>query len=323
MLYSGFMRSENWASGVEGFDDLVDVADVDGSTRNNHNPRPETQQWQELSFSGPLVKNKAWFASSFQYWQEDIGSVFSDSERTGDRYHGQFKATWLMGSDHTMVANFATDPSFFNNLITDARWAEGTNYDQNQGGYFIQLRDTWTISPNAFLETQLFGHHQYLTARPSQEGLGPFQIVVSPASPLAYTGTYYTDQDRSTDRIRLSSALTWQKGTHRVKGGFDYSFMDYTGVFRAEDLTVNYDNVVTSAHHRLPQSRGRRSHRRRDGRLHPGHVGDQREVDRGRGRPVGPPDGAGRAQHRPARGCGLRPQGPRPDEDLRQLRPLL
>jgi outer membrane receptor protein involved in Fe transport len=247
MLYSGFMRSESWAAGVEGFDDLVDVADADGSTRNNHNPRPETQQWQELSFSGPLVKNKAWFASSFQYWQEDIGSVFSDSERTGDRYHGQFKATWLMGSDHTMVANFATDPSFFNNLITDARWAEGTNYDQNQGGYFIQLRDTWTISPNAFLETQLFGHHQYLTARPSQEGLGPFQIVVSPASPLAYTGTYYTDQDRSTDRIRLSSALTWQKGTHRVKGGFDYSFMDYTGVFRAEDLTVNYDNVVTSA----------------------------------------------------------------------------
>src|SRR5688572_27446918 len=142
LLYSGFMRSESWASGLEGFDDLVGTADSDGSTRNNHNPRPEAQQWQEISFSGPLVKNKAWFASSFQYWQEDIGSVFSDSERTGDRYHGQFKTTWLAGPDHTFVANFATDPSFFKNLITDARWTEGTNYNQNQGGYFIQLRDT-------------------------------------------------------------------------------------------------------------------------------------------------------------------------------------
>ncbi len=245
LLYSGFMRSGDWGADLQGYDDLVDVADGDGSTANNNNPRPETQQWQEISFSGPLAKNKAWFASSFQYWQEDIGSIFSDSERTGDRYHGQFKVTWLMNDDHTFVANLATDPSKFQNLITDARWMEGTNYDQTQGGYFVQLRDTWTLSPNAFLESQLFVHHQYLTARPSEEGLGPFQAVITPRAPVAFTGTYYVDQDRSTDRLRLSSALTWQHDTHRIKGGVDHSFLDYTGVWRAEDLTYNYDALVT------------------------------------------------------------------------------
>lgn len=244
LLYSGFLRSDGWGSGIKGFDELVANADSDGSLANNNNPRPETQQWQEISFSGPLVRNKAWFASSFQYWQEDIGSVFNDSERTGDRYHGQFKTTWQISPDNSFVANMATDPSSFENLITDARWANGTNYDQTQGGYFIQLRDTHTLSPNAFLETQLFAHHQYLTARPTEDNLGQFQVVVNPGSPLSFVGTYPFDQDRSTDRLRLSSAVTVQKGMHRIKTGFDYSFLDFTGVFRADDVVLNLDAYV-------------------------------------------------------------------------------
>jgi len=244
LLYSGFVRTDSWASGVKGFDNLIANADSDGSVSNNNNPRPETQQWQELAFSGPLVKNKLWFASSFQYWQEDIGSVFNDSVREGDRYHGQFKLTWQVNPDNTLVANFATDPSMFKNLIRDARYAKGTNYDQTQGAYFLQFRDTHTLSPNAFLESQLFLHHQYLTARPSDDALGPFEIVVNPGEPLVYQGSFPSDQDRSTDRLRLSSALTLQKGTHRIKTGFDYSFMDYTGVFRSEDVTLNLDSYV-------------------------------------------------------------------------------
>lgn len=246
LLYSGFMRTEDWSAGLEDFDGLVARADADGNTANNHNPRPETQQWQEIAFSGPLVRNKAWFASSFQYWQEDLGSVFNDSVRRGDRYHGQFKATWQISPENTFVANFATDPSMFKNLITDARFSEGTNYDQTQGGYFLQFRDTHTLSPEAFLESQLFVHHQYLTARPSQENLGPYQLIFNAGQPLSVTGTYYNDQDRSTDRIRLSSAVTLQKGTHRMKAGLDYSFLDYTGIYRAEDLTYNFDSYVQS-----------------------------------------------------------------------------
>jgi len=243
LLYSGFVRSDSWGSSLPEYKELIATADSDGDTTNNHNPRPETQQWQEVSFSGPLAKNKVWFASSFQYWQEDIGSVFSNSERKGDRYHGQFKVTWQVSPDNTFVANFATDPSLFENLITDARYQAGTNYDQTQGAYFVQLRDTHTLSPNAFLETQLFLHHQYLTARPSVENNGPFEIVVG-FGPVTFQGTYPTDQDRSTDRLRLSSVLTMQKGMHRMKGGFDYSFMDYTGIFRADDITLNEDAIA-------------------------------------------------------------------------------
>ena len=247
-LYSGFARSGDWGSKLDGYNELIAAADSDGSTSNNNNPRPETQQWQEFSFSGPLVKNKAWFASSFQYWQEDIGSVFNNSERTGDRFNGQFKVTWQIKPNHSFVTNVATDPASFNRLVTDARFADGTNFDQTQGGYFVQFRDMYTLSPNAFVETQLLVHHQYLTARPTDRNLGAFEIIVDPGQPLAYVGTYPVDQDRSTDRIRLGSALTVQKGTHRIKTGLDYSFMDFTGTIRADDVALNLDSIAVAYH---------------------------------------------------------------------------
>jgi hypothetical protein len=247
-LYSGFIRNDTWSAKLPGYSDLIANADSDGSTDNNNNPLPQTQQWQEFSFSGPIIKNKLWFASSFQYWQEDIGSVFNDSVRTGDRYNGQFKLTWQVNPDNTFVANIATDPAYFDRLITDARYADGTNYDQTQGGYFIQLRDTHSLSPSAFLESQLFVHHQYLTVRPSDRSLGPFQLMVNPGQPLSIVGAYPVDQDRSTDRIRLGSALTVQKGMHRIKAGFDYSFLDFTGVNSVDDVIVNLDSIAAYFH---------------------------------------------------------------------------
>ncbi|MFQ5700488.1 MAG: TonB-dependent receptor domain-containing protein [Acidobacteriota bacterium] len=243
-LYSGFYRDDTFGSSIQGFNDLITTGDSDGDSQNNNNPRTETQQWQELYFSGPIIRNKLWFASSFQYWQEDIGSVFNDSVRTGDRYHGQFKTTWQVNPDNLFVVNFATDPSFFDNVIRDARFQEGTNFDQNQGGYFVQFRDTHTLSPSTFMENQLFIHHQYLTARPSRQGLGPFTILFKPGQPFTVQGTYPGDQDRSTDRVRLNSALTVQKGTHRIKSGLDYSFLDFTGITRVEDTVFNLDAIA-------------------------------------------------------------------------------
>ncbi len=243
-LYSGFYRNDSFSADTPGARDLWAASDGDGTFSNNHTARPETQQWQELAIGGPVVKNKLFFFTSFQYWQEDIGSLFNDSVRQGDRYHGQFKLTWQASPTNTLVMNVATDPSMFRNLITDARFAEGTNFDQTQGGYFFQLRDTKNLSPTTFLESQLFVHHQYLTARPSEEGLGPYTMTLVPNIPLTFTGTYFNNQDRSTYRYRLGSAVTSQAGAHRLKAGFDYSWMDFDGVSRTDDLVVNLDAYV-------------------------------------------------------------------------------
>jgi outer membrane receptor protein involved in Fe transport len=247
-LYSGFVRNGSWGASLPGYGQLIANADSDGSAANNNNPRPETQQWQEFAFSGPLKQNKAWFAASVQYWQEDLGSIFNNAMRTGDRFNGQFKVTWQVSPSNLLVANLATDPASFGNLITDARYAPGTNFDQDQGGWFFQVRDMHTFGANMILESQLLVHNQYLKAAPSQTGLGAFQLMVNPGQPLSVVGTYPAYQDRDTNRIRLGSALTVQKGTHRIKSGFDYSFLDFTGIVDVADVIVNLDSIAEYYH---------------------------------------------------------------------------
>jgi hypothetical protein len=243
-LYSGFYRSDSFATDIPGAEDLWGAADADGTTSNNTRVRPETQMWQEMAFSGPIVENKLWFFTSFQYWQEDLGSIFNDSVREGDRYHGQFKLTWQASPTHTLMTNFTTDPAEFRNLITDARYAEGTNYNQTQGGYILHVRDTLNLTPRTFLESQIFLHHQYLTARPAEEGLGPFTYSILMNSAPTISGTYPNDQDRSTDRLRVGTALTTHLGNHRLKAGFDFSWMEFDGINRIDDVHVNLDDMA-------------------------------------------------------------------------------
>jgi len=245
-LYSGFYRNDSFSADTPGAMDLWSSSDADGTFSNNHLARPETQQWQEFAVGGPIVRNKMWFFTSLQYWQEDVGSLFNDSVRQGDRYHGQFKLTWQTSPTNTLVANLASDPSEFKNLITDARYLEGTNYNQTQGGYFFQLRDTKNLTPTTFLESQLFVHHQYLTARPTDDNLGAFTLTYFQNSPTVISGTYPNDQDRTTYRYRASTAVTSQLNNHRLKAGFDFSWMDYRGVNRTDPVNVNLDDLAVA-----------------------------------------------------------------------------
>ncbi len=243
IFYSGFYRNDAFGSALPNYDQVIAAGDSDGISSNNHNPRPENQQWQELSVGGPLIKDKLWYYGSFQYWQEDIGSIFNSSVRQGDRYNFQFKTTWQVNPDNTLVFNLASDPARFKDAITDARYAPGTNYNQTQGGFFFQARDTQIFSARAFLESQIFLHHQYLTARPVDPSLGAYVITLSDGNPAdgvggtstaeAFSGTYPNDQDRSTLRTRLSEAVTFKAAaSHTIKAGLDYSFLDFTGINR-------------------------------------------------------------------------------------------
>lgn len=244
-MYSGFYRTDAWSARTPGASDLINSVDSDLDSTNNHETRPETQQWQEFSVGGPIIKNKLWFFSSLQYWQEDVGSLFSDSIRKGDRFHGQTKLTWQATPTNTMVFNLASDPSSFTDLVTDARYAEGTNYDQDQGALFFQVRDTQVLGANTFLESQLFWHHGFLESKPSETGLGDYTITIAPGVATSITGTYPNEQDRTSDRYRASSAVTTQLGKHRVKGGIDYSWMDFEGTNKTNDVTVNLDAVAS------------------------------------------------------------------------------
>jgi outer membrane receptor protein involved in Fe transport len=240
-FYSGFYRSDSFGSDVSNQDQIFDV---DLNSSNNHSVRPETQQWQELSAGGPIIQDRLWFFTSFQYWQEDFGSIFNDTIRKGDRFNGQFKLTYQAAPRNTLMMNLVAESADFSNAISDGRYAKDTNFDATQDNWLVQLRDTHIFNASWMLETQLVYHHQEATRFPSQDGLGDFTLTFAPGMATAYSGSYLVDLDRKQDQLRLGAAATTQQGSHTVKVGLDYSYQDYAGTVRLSDLVLDFSPLL-------------------------------------------------------------------------------
>jgi hypothetical protein len=240
-FYSGLVRNGSFGAAQEEIAQLQE----DIPTRTYNNPIRQEQQWQEFYASGPLVRDKAWFFVAGQYWQEDFGGLIEtdnsgaadvDQYKRGDRYNFQTKIDWQVNPDNRMTFNLFTDPAEFHDIELAPIVSQETNRNQKQGGYLFQVRDTHIFGPNTFLESQYFLHHQYLATRPATEGAGLF---TQNAATGLFTGTFYADLDNTFDRQRLAASLTHVRGRHTLKGGFDYSFVDYRANNRKDDWVIN------------------------------------------------------------------------------------
>jgi hypothetical protein len=240
-FYSALVRNGSFGAAQEEITQLQE----DIPTRTYNNPIRQEQQWQEFYVSGPLVKDKAWFFVAGQYWQEDFGGLVETDNggvanvnqyRRGDRYNFQTKIDWQVNADNRMSFNLFTDPAEFRDIELTPIVSQETNRNQKQGGYLFQARDTHIFNSDTFLETQYFLHHQYLATRPATENAGIFtQDYVNGL----FTGTFYADLDNTFDRQRVASSLTHVRGRHTLKGGFDYSFVDYRANNRKEDWVID------------------------------------------------------------------------------------
>ena len=240
-MYSGFLRNASFTSNQSEIDDLEASL---GGARTYNNPINQQQQWHEFSASGPLIKDKLFLFAAAQYWQEDFGGLVQSESganvnnfRTGSRYNFQIKVNWQVSQDNEMVFNLFSDPAKFENIELVPTVTQGTNRNQSQGGYLFQVRDTHIFSPDTFLETQYFLHHSYLAIRPEEPNGGAF---VQDAFSGLFTGAFYADIDNSWDRHRVSSTLTHMRGRHTIKGGLDYTFMDYRANKRQNSWSIDY-----------------------------------------------------------------------------------
>jgi hypothetical protein len=243
-FYSGTLRNASFAARQGEIDALEQNLTGD---RTFNNPIRQQQQWQEFYASGPIVKDKLWYFFAGQYWQENLGGLVAteqtgstpvnvDNYKEGDRYNFQLKVDWQANPDNHMAFNLFTDPARFKNIELLPTVSQETNRNHSQGGYLFQTRDTHLFSSNTFLETQYFLHHQYLATRPANPGAGLF---IQNNDTGLFTGAFYSDQDNTFDRHRVTSSLTHVRGPHTLKGGFDYSFLDYGANYRKENWIIN------------------------------------------------------------------------------------
>jgi outer membrane receptor protein involved in Fe transport len=113
--------------------------------------------YPQLTVSGPIVKDKAWYFVALEFRQEQtpVNALTQAFVRTvrQDRLFG--KATWQMSTNHKLVFTATFDPQTFENLGLSSFTALEAGYTQKLGGRNLVLRETAVFSPNVFLDSTI------------------------------------------------------------------------------------------------------------------------------------------------------------------------
>ena len=113
--------------------------------------------YPQLTVSGPIVKDKAWYFVALEYRQEQtpVNALTQAFVRSvyQDRLFG--KATWQMSTNHKLVFTATFDPQRYENLGIDSFTSVESGYTQHLGGRNLVLKETAVFSPNVFLDSTL------------------------------------------------------------------------------------------------------------------------------------------------------------------------
>jgi hypothetical protein len=108
-----------------------------------------------LSFSGPIVRDKAWFFVTVEtVHKEDPVNALSNLFVTGLRERRTFaKATWQASPGNRIVLSLTSDPQEFLNQGLNSFTREESGYTTRLGGALVTIRDAAVLSPNTALDT--------------------------------------------------------------------------------------------------------------------------------------------------------------------------
>jgi outer membrane receptor for ferrienterochelin and colicin len=207
-----------------------------------------------LSLSGPILKDRLWFAGSYFTTKSNSTGVIGGSALLADPlglgsgngpggyntgYQGgrneirrQIKLTWSINQDHTLVG------SYMRNAINDVN----RNYSAGEtlalvpqistsDFYNITLRSAWTS--NFTTEVRFGRKNQMLSAGGSANGESPIQ---SDETGLFYNNGIFNNTDGGDNRgnktLNLKASLFWNgAGSHQTDFGVD----SYEGIRRARN----------------------------------------------------------------------------------------
>src|SRR5262245_17329698 len=110
-----------------------------------------------VSFSGPVVKDHAWFFVTAEYIQkeEPVNALNTAFVRGLQEYRMFAKMTWQATTNHRLAFSVNYDPQEYLNEGLNSFTREETGYTLKSGGTVLALRDTAVLSPMVALETTL------------------------------------------------------------------------------------------------------------------------------------------------------------------------
>ncbi len=180
-----------------------------------------------FTFGGPIIKDKIWFFSSFQYVrsinQRDDVSYKSKSEA----FHWMGKITTQLNPAHKIVLFAWGDPyENYGGYNLDPYWAEETN-PRSFGGANINAAGiwNWTINNNVFLQTKVSIFNTRDNLEPTKDDSIP---QVYDMFTQMRTGNYpfyfYTDKARYQGESDFTYFIDDFMGNHQIKAGVEYLY---------------------------------------------------------------------------------------------------
>jgi outer membrane receptor protein involved in Fe transport len=134
--------------------------------------------YPQLTVSGPIVKDKAWYFVAAEYRQEEtpVNALTQAFVRTHEETRLFGKASWDISTNHKLVFTATFDPQRDDNLGLDSFTSIESGFTSWEGGRSLVLRETAVFSPNVFLDTiiQDFVSSPYIepTINPDTNGNG-------------------------------------------------------------------------------------------------------------------------------------------------------
>jgi len=111
--------------------------------------------YPQLTVSGPIVKDKAWYFIAAEYRQEEtpVNALTQAFVRTHEETRVLGKASWDISTNHKLVFTATFDPQRDDNLGLDSFTEIESGFSAWSGGRSLVLRETAVFSPNVFLDT--------------------------------------------------------------------------------------------------------------------------------------------------------------------------
>lgn len=113
--------------------------------------------YPQLTLSGPIKKDKAWYFVAAEYRQEQtpVNALTQAFVREVDQARIFGKVSWDISTNHKLVFSATFDPQTFYNLGLNSFTAIEAGFTNELGGRNLVLRETAVFSPNVFLDSTL------------------------------------------------------------------------------------------------------------------------------------------------------------------------
>ena len=188
-----------------------------------------TREIYELTFGGPILKDKLWFFLAGGKTKADFAGEGYNSVNSFHGYNYLGKLTWQASANHKFILQVTGDPATIDNSNAGPLTAAEASSKQTQGSDFYTVQYEGVLNPSLILNLQAAHYKSKLDVEPQSGDLNTigFTNFFTGEATRNYTDAQFSDRFRN----QFDATLTWnlndKLGDHTFKFGTDQQWLKF------------------------------------------------------------------------------------------------